>query len=133
MIERAGARPDYTTPQTIGDRAMLDRQQSFGSLLTEERFKREPVNQDQARDAARKLVAHALVLPVLKQFRETNKAAAPFAPNQAEKAFGSVMDQELASRLVSSKWGLVDAVARRLLKGLPDQPLPEPGPAPRLE
>lgn len=133
MIERTSPTQAYATPVSIGARTMLDRQQSFGSLLTAERFKREPANESQARDAARNLIAHALVLPILKQFRETNNAAAPFAPNQAERAFGSVMDQELASRLVSSKWGLVDAVARRLRTGRPEEATPQPLPGPASE
>lgn len=127
MIDRVDTFPTLRSPTSIEDRRTLDRQHSFGSLLTAERFKKDGEADAESLEAAKKLVAHALVLPILKQFRETNQAAAPFAPNQAEKAFGSVMDQEMASRLVSSGWGLVEAVARRLratpVEGLPQADL----------
>lgn len=72
--------------------------------------------EDQARDAAQQLVAASLVSPVLASLRQSPWAAAPFAPNQAERTFGQMYDAALAQRLVqSSRWPLVDAVARRML------------------
>ncbi len=66
---------------------------------------------------AEQLVAVALVQPVLKEMRENSHAAPPFAPNQAERTFRGMMDAGFAQRLVKSqRWGLVDAVARRVLK-----------------
>jgi len=73
-----------------------------------------------ARDAAEQLVAVSLVLPVLKSLRESTGAAAPFAPNAAERSFRQMMDSTLAQRLVKSgSWPLVDRVAQRMLSRLP--------------
>ena len=71
----------------------------------------------EAREAAEEFVAGALVLPVLKQLRETSSAWGPFAPGQHEKTFGGLLDQEIASRIVqASNFGLVDRLAHDLLK-----------------
>ncbi|MCB9838830.1 MAG: hypothetical protein H6813_05785 [Phycisphaeraceae bacterium] len=71
------------------------------------------------RQAAQEFIAIALVQPVLAQLRETNQAAAPFAPGDVEKRFGPLLDAEIAHRMVrSSGWGLVDAVESRLTQRL---------------
>lgn len=104
----------FTPPALTG---LSADQHSFGELLTAERFAQRAGASDQAKDAAQKLVAAALVLPMLKQFREMNSAAPPFAPSQGEKSFRAFMDQELAGRLVSAgRWPLVDAVRDKLLR-----------------
>jgi Rod binding domain-containing protein len=55
------------------------------------------------------------VQPMLKLLRDSNNAAPPFAPGPAEKQFRSLMDVELAQRIVNSaNFPLVDALARRL-------------------
>ncbi|GJQ31051.1 MAG: hypothetical protein HBSAPP03_29350 [Phycisphaerae bacterium] len=70
-----------------------------------------------AREAAGQLVAASLIMPVLKGLRESNQAAAPFAPGAGEKAFRGMMDDMMAQRLVQrADWGLVDAVARRVMQ-----------------
>lgn len=71
----------------------------------------------QARASAEELVAITLIEPTLKLLRETNGAAAPFAPGDAEKAFGPLLDAEIARRIVRAKgFSLVDRVASDLLK-----------------
>ena len=77
-----------------------------------------------AREAAESLVAHALVLPVLKSLRETNSAAPPFAPGAHERTFGAMADIRMADHLVrASRFPLVEAVERWLVKhGGTDQP-----------
>jgi Rod binding domain-containing protein len=70
---------------------------------------------EHARDAAEEFVAIAFVEPVLSQIRESNHAAAPFGPSDAEKSFGPLLDAEIARRIVAKeRYGLVDAVARQL-------------------
>ncbi len=70
-----------------------------------------------AREAAQDFVAIAFVAPVLKQLRDSNNAAPPFAPGAAEKQFGSLMDEQVARQVVrASHFPLVDRVARDLLR-----------------
>ena len=70
-----------------------------------------------ARAGAEELLSVALVQPVLKSLRESNKTAAPFAPSQGERSFRAMMDASLAKNLVKSgNWGLVDRVAQALLR-----------------
>ncbi len=70
-----------------------------------------------ARDAAENFVSIALVQPVFKQMREANHAPPPFGPNKAEQQFQSLVDAQVARKMVrSSHWPLVDRVARDLLK-----------------
>jgi len=72
---------------------------------------------EQAIEAAQQLVSVSLLQPVLKQLRESSHAAPPFAPNQAERTFRSMMDANFAQNMVKSgRWGLVDSVARKLLE-----------------
>jgi len=67
------------------------------------------------RQAAEELVAQALVRPVLASLRETNQAAAPFAPGAAEKQFAPLLDAIFAQRIVASeRFPLVDAVEASL-------------------
>jgi Rod binding domain-containing protein len=89
--------------------------------------------EDRAREAAEQLVAQTFVLPMLKEMRQSNSAAPPFAPSQGEKQFRALMDAELAQRIVkASRFNLVQRLARDLLNvpgaavepptGLPNQP-----------
>lgn len=78
----------------------------------------EPTAQERAHATARELVAIALVQPTLKALRESNQAAPPFAPGDAERRFGSMLDAEHAQRIVNSaNFPLVAAVRDRLLAG----------------
>ncbi|CAG0995128.1 hypothetical protein PHYC_02515 [Phycisphaerales bacterium] len=79
--------------------------------------------QVRARDAAEQLIANSLVAPVLKSLRESNGAAAPFAPGPGERTFRAMMDDMVAQRMVkSTHWSLVDSVARRVLRNVGQAP-----------
>jgi len=70
-----------------------------------------------AGEAAQKLVASTLVEPILKQLRETNNAAAPFGPSEAEKQFGPILDGQIADRIVgAADFPLVDRIKQDLMK-----------------
>lgn len=72
--------------------------------------------EERATEAAQELVAVALVQPTLKALREANRAAPPFAPGDAERRFGSLLDAEQSKRISgSSNFPLVDAVRDRML------------------
>lgn len=78
---------------------------------------------ERARQAAEEFVAQTLVQPILKQMRDTNRAFGPFAPGAHEKTFASMLDTEVAKSIVkSSRFPLVDAVARRLLEDQRPEP-----------
>ncbi len=99
------------------DASRLSDQQAFSAVLSRARgAEKQDDERGRARKAAEDFVAQALVEPVLKQMRETTQAAAPFAPNQAEKSFRTMMDSAMAQRIVKSgNWSLVDRVADRIL------------------
>jgi Rod binding domain-containing protein len=70
-----------------------------------------------AREAAEQLVAQTFVVPMLKELRQSDRSAPPFAPSQGEKQFRALMDVELAQRMVkASRFGLVERLARDLLQ-----------------
>ena len=69
-----------------------------------------------AKDAAERFVAQVLVQPLLKQLRDTDNAAPPFQPTEAEKTFRGIADAQIALDVVrGSNFPLVDSVARGLL------------------
>jgi hypothetical protein len=71
-----------------------------------------------ASETAAQLVSIALVQPILAQLRESSLAEGPFAPGDAERRFGPMLDQELAERITrGTHFPLTDAVARRLDQG----------------
>lgn len=73
---------------------------------------------ERARSAAEDFVAQALVKPVLSMIREHSQAAEPFAPTRAEKAFGGLMDEQIARGVVrASNFPLVDRLAQDLMRG----------------
>ncbi len=73
--------------------------------------------ESRARKSAEEFVSMALVQPILSQLRDTNQAAAPFAPGRGERMFGGLWDAEIAQRVTSSqRFELVDIVARQLLR-----------------
>ncbi len=84
----------------------------------------------QARTAAEQLVSIALVQPMLKRVRESNNAAPPFGANKGSKTFGTMLDAAYAAEMTSStRWGLIDSVAQRMMARLN----PAANPAGRLE
>lgn len=65
-----------------------------------------------ALDAARDFVSNTLVKPILKQMREMNQAAPPFAPGPYEKAFAGMVDEQVADRIVrAQRFAIVDRIA----------------------
>lgn len=65
------------------------------------------------REIAETFVSVALVQPILAQARETTWAAEPFAPSQAEKQFGALLDAQVAREITSAaRLPLVDRLAR---------------------
>lgn len=70
-----------------------------------------------ARETAQEFVAMTLVQPILTAARESNAAAPPFAPGDAERRFGFLLDQRYANEIVRAQnFPLVDAVTRQLLR-----------------
>ncbi len=74
------------------------------------------------RQAAEEFVAFARVQPLLASLRDPNDAAEPFAPGDAERRLGPLLDAEIAHRIVKkSGYGLVSAVEAQLTRA----PAPE--------
>lgn len=85
---------------------------AFASTLASEKSK-----YSEAKTAAEQLVATTFVMPMLKRFRESNNAAAPFAPTSAEKSLRGLADTALAENIVrKSNWPLVEQLAQRMLR-----------------
>ena len=71
-----------------------------------------------AHEAAAGLVSEALILPILKQVRQSpfNKDG-PFSPGNGEKAFGPEFDMQIADRIAHSpRMGITNALAKKLIK-----------------
>lgn len=111
----ASAQPPSGKPAILTDR--FESQQSFARVLgREDRSRLTGTPEQKARDAAQQFVAQVFVQPVLKQLRDTNQAAAPFGPTDAEKTFRGQLDADLAQRIVrSTNWPLVDRLAQDML------------------
>ena len=76
---------------------------------------------DEARTAAEQLVATTFIKPILAQVRESNNAPAPFGPTQAEKQFGSLLDNQLADEITkAAQFPLVDRLVSEFTKHLPE-------------
>lgn len=87
-----------------------------------------------ASEAAQKLVSSTLVEPILKQLRETNNAAAPFGPTDAEKQFGPILDGQLAEKIVTAAdFPLVERIKQDLMKNSSYVTQAEQASAPRHE
>lgn len=117
----AGAFPGLRPPGTAGDSRLTEAQRSFEGVLGRAFTvpgAADVTKEQKARESAEQLVAVAFLQPMLKELRDTNHAAAPFAPTSAEKQFRSLMDAELAQRITkASRLPIVDAVTRKLLAG----------------
>lgn len=103
------------TPTSALSAPLATSQTSFSQVLAQAT---RPTGSDAqaARDAAERFVAATLVNPILSQLRESNEAAAPFAPSSAEKQFRALLDAELAQRITgAAHFPLVDRVAHDLL------------------
>jgi Rod binding domain-containing protein len=114
---RIPPRPSLTQRSEVPP--LVRRQRSFASVLGREFAApgaQGKSRQDQARSTAEQLVAVAFIQPLLKQMRESSTAPPPFAPTQAERQFGSLMDASLAQEIVrAQQFPLVDRLARHLL------------------
>lgn len=76
----------------------------------------EDMDMARAREAAAEFVAVTLVQPILASLRDTNESAEPFAPGEAERAFGPMLDAEIAERIVlSARFSIVDVIAKQLV------------------
>lgn len=99
---------------------MLDRQRDFAEVMATAGRRADAGSgtpEARAREAAEQFVAVSLVQPALEQLRETNGAAPPFAPGEAEKQFRALHDATLAREIVrAAHWPLVDRLARDLLR-----------------
>jgi Rod binding domain-containing protein len=113
-VEPAG----FSTPPTL-PAAPPSAQDAFADIMA--RASKAPGSrEDRARDAAEQFVAITFVQPALKELREGNQAAPPFAPSEGEKQFRALLDAELARRIVhKANYGLVDRVAHDLLRTPP--------------
>ncbi|MBK7404624.1 MAG: hypothetical protein IPJ41_08305 [Phycisphaerales bacterium] len=92
------------------------REAEFRHLLDTARAQQERgPKADEARKAAEEFVSMVLVEPILKQVRETNRAAPPFAPTNGEKQFQSMLDARFAREFTrAARFPLVDRLARDL-------------------
>ena len=89
----------------------------FEAVLNRVRSESGERTESSVRKTAEEFVGLTLVQPILAMLREQTDAAPPFAPGPGEKAFGPLLDAEIAMRITRAKgFGLVDVVARNLLK-----------------
>ncbi|MFM9996797.1 MAG: hypothetical protein ACKVU4_13470 [Phycisphaerales bacterium] len=131
----AGAPPAIAPPTFQWEHApslggLAEEQRSFAAVLARGQSANTMTPQAKAREAAMQLVAVALVQPILKELRDTNSAAPPFAPTQGEQQFRALMDAELAQRVVqAARFPLVDRLAQELLDRAEraNPTTPEPG------
>lgn len=76
----------------------------------------------EARTAAEGLVATSFIKPILAQVRESNNAPPPFGPTQAEKQFGSLLDNQLADEIArAAQFPIVDRLVEEFTKHLPSE------------
>ena len=79
----------------------------------------QPLDEAKLRDSAKKLVASALLTPLLEEMENSSlrPTEGPFAKNVVEKRFGPLLHQHMADRMIQSGGrtsGLVDAVIKRM-------------------
>lgn len=111
----------YAAPRMIAGGNTHDEQRAFGEVLGLARGTNPDATPEQkradAREAAEKLVASTFIEPLLKSMRESNQAAAPFAPTQGEKQFRGLIDARVAESVVRrSNLSIVDRVTDTLVR-----------------
>lgn len=80
-----------------------------------------PTRAEQARRTSEQLVATTFVKPILAQAREMNNAPPPFAPTQAEKQFGALLDNRIADDLVSAmRLPIVERLTGNIVDRIPE-------------
>ncbi len=110
IIEAPGGAGKLSQP------AMERTDEQFTSVLARMSADGSRTREEAARHAAEEFVGITLVQPILSMLREQGDAAPPFAAGPGEKAFGPLLDAEFALRITrANRFGLVDAVARKLL------------------
>ncbi|MEL7473560.1 MAG: hypothetical protein AAGK04_09605 [Planctomycetota bacterium] len=113
-----------------GPSSGLERQEAFARALNtaERRIDSSESPEAKSRDAAERFVSATFIQPLLKQFRESNQAAPPFAPSEAEKSFGGILDAMLADQIVQAQGlPIVERLARDLLRDSASAPQPAAG------
>lgn len=78
-----------------------------------------PVSPAEAKalDTAHKLVSTTLIKPILAQARAARDAPAPWGQTQAEKQFGSLLDNRIADDIAkSSSFPIAQRIAQNILK-----------------
>jgi len=107
-LSNVSMRSSSAAPQVVAARGESS---AFAGVLSAQKEKYQ-----EAKTAAEQLMATTFVAPLLKRVRESNNAAAPFAPTSAEKSLRSLADATLADNIVrKSNWPLVEQLAQRML------------------
>jgi Rod binding domain-containing protein len=112
------SRDPSPTPAAVRADAIAQRQRTFQSVLGRV-APHEPAKtpQDEARETAEQLVTQTFIIPLLKQLREADRSAPPFAPSQGERQFRALGDAEVAQNITrSARFPLVERLAQDLLK-----------------
>ncbi len=84
-----------------------------------------------ALDTAQKLIATTLIKPILADARAARNAPAPWGQTQAEKQFGSLLDNRIADDISkASNFPIAQRIAEQIIKNSPSlnlQPDAQPG------
>lgn len=98
----------------LGGRS-LESQRSFEDVMGVVRNSDRIEGEGRSREAAEKLVARALLEPLLARARESGWAAEPFAPTRAEKQFRGLVDAQVAEEVVRrGNFEIVNRIAETL-------------------
>ena len=99
-----------------GGRGRIPGEDDFGSVLERATsLDHGTKKEDRAQGAAEDFVSVVFVDPILKQAREMNHAAPPFAPSTGEKQFGALLDARIARQITkAAHFPIVDRLARDL-------------------
>jgi len=111
LIKKQG--PKHKNPLTDANPPALTQANKPGASESAE------TQRARAREAAEGLVATSFIKPILAQVRESNNAPAPFGPTQAEKQFGSLLDNQLADEIArASQFPIVDRMVEQFTRHL---------------
>lgn len=102
--------------RTPPEQGILARQREFNATLGRLPTQATPTEEaSRSREAAADLVAQALVLPILKEFRAAQSSGPPFGVSEGERSFRAMLDDQIARRMVRKEgWPLVESLARQL-------------------
>lgn len=100
-----------------GGSSDAERHQDFQTLLGRVTSTGDQSPEELARKSAEQFVAMTFVQPLLKQMRESDHSAAPFAQTQGQKQFQSLIDADLSQKIVrASNFPLVNRLQSDLLE-----------------